>query len=386
MSTDWMTSPAASPVAVHQPPGLGGPTLRTGQPAIGKRPYRLLSDAERREWLGRRVGWACWGNLALVTLLLLLICYVSEGWWVSAALTYLPRVPYLLPSIPLFVLAAIYRRDLCWTPLVAMGLVLGPIMGFSAPTGTAAVPASGEKTLRLLSVNLQEGTGGPLRVFQEIEQMRPDVVVIQETLREIDGLDEQFADWQTVHVGEFFVASKFPISLVGECETQAFDRRTAIVCRVESPEGPFLVGNVHLNTVRHGLGELRLTSFVTGEGVEDFSWHQWTRRQEAAETEKFLHQYAELPLLVAGDFNAPTTSSMFTEHWSEWQSAFETAGMGYGYTVPCNTSHLWPQNTPWARVDHILTSPHWGVVSCRIGTGNGSDHRLIVADFVRMTH
>ena len=149
---------------------------------------------------------------------------------------------------------------------------------------------------------------------------------------------------------------------------------------VDTPAGTVQFGDVHLMTPRHGASGISVMSPLTGAGVEEFEWHQRLREDEAAETRAFFDRQAGPPRLIAGDFNAPTTSSMFTDHWSGYASAFETAGWGYGYTSPCNADRKWLPNTPWMRIDHLLADDRWSILSCRIGKSDGSDHRLLFTE------
>ncbi len=81
-----------------------------------------------------------------------------------------------------------------------------------------------------------------------------------------------------------------------------------------------------------------------------------------------------MPVLVAGDFNGgPDASELATLRDSgQFQSAFDVAGLGWGYTRP--------SSLPWARIDHILASPGWTVTSCWVGPSFGSDHKSLIAD------
>lgn len=321
-----------------------------------------------------------WGNFAGVLLVMLLLCLVSERWWLSALLTYLPRQLYALPAAILLPGALIVCRRAWWQNVLSLLIVLGPVMGFSMPTSSPpATAATGRTPLRIVSGNVQEGSGSLIRLMQEIERFEPNLVVLQETIRGCDELHETFSDWRRVHVGSYFVASKFPLRVVDHCRSRAFDRWTTVLVEVDLPGGPILLSDLHLSTPRHGATGLTPFSLLTGDGVDDFVWHQELRRQEATETREFLDRYRQRPLLVMGDFNTPSTSSLYREFWGDFQNAFEAAGYGYGYTAPCNTDTWWPRNTPWVRIDHILADSAWIVHSCHIGRTDGSDHRLMFA-------
>ena len=104
------------------------------------------------------------------------------------------------------------------------------------------------------------------------------------------------------------------------------------------------------------------------------------RNDEASTTRDFVDHVANgRPTLVVGDLNMPTSSHIYRTHWGAFINAHEAAGHGYGYTSPCSRFWWWPLETPWLRIDHILTSPHWAVSRCNRGESAGSDHRLVGA-------
>ncbi|MFV0443585.1 MAG: endonuclease/exonuclease/phosphatase family protein [Planctomycetaceae bacterium] len=330
--------------------------------------------------VGAWVSVLSWANLAAVGLVLFLLCIVSERWWFSAVLGYLPRQLYLVPAAALLVLSLVNRRSAAAINAVSLLLVAGPIMGLSMPVSSPAVAAPGRLAIKIASGNMQLGKGSVRRLMGEIGRFEPDLIVLQEASQGFEPLLEKYADWQQLHLKEFLVLSRYPVRMLDHCKPQAFERWSAVAVEVESPDGPIVVGDVHLMTPRHGADGLTVLSPLTGEGVDEFEWHQRLREDEAAVTRKFFRTFEKSPLLVMGDFNAPTTSSIFTAEWSDLQSAFEAAGWGYGYTSPCNASRLWLTNTPWMRIDHLLANDRWTIESCRIGTTDGSDHRLLFTE------
>lgn len=149
---------------------------------------------------------------------------------------------------------------------------------------------------------------------------------------------------------------------------------------VQAPQGPFLLHVAHLNSPRHAFSKLRLRSIFTGEGSAEVDRFLTERRQESRLARNHVRDgQTGLPQLVVGDFNMPVSSSVFRSHWSDLQSAFDTAGFGYGYTFPCDTKRSWPPGVPFVRIDHILADENWSIEHCRIGRRNGSDHRMIAA-------
>jgi endonuclease/exonuclease/phosphatase (EEP) superfamily protein YafD len=82
----------------------------------------------------------------------------------------------------------------------------------------------------------------------------------------------------------------------------------------------------------------------------------------------------DVPILVGGDFNGgPDSYELATLRDSgQFQSAFDVAGLGCGYTRPSSLA--------FARIDHNLASPAWTVTSCWVGPSFGSDDKSVIAD------
>ena len=220
------------------------------------------------------------------------------------------------------------------------------------------------------------------RVLNEIVTANPHIVCLQEAYNDGKTVKDHtvfFDGWFKIQRGEYFIASQFPMEFVGEVEVPSLERRSAIVVKIKSPMGEFLVTNIHQTTARHGLSELSIGSMFTG-GPASVEEYQRKRAEEAFTTRVFLSEQGwKTPTLVLGDFNMPSSSSIYQRNWSTFQNAFDVAGKGYGFTSPCNTDRLWPNNTPWLRIDHVLASHHWRINHCQVAMDNGSDHRAVAA-------
>lgn len=336
-----------------------------------------------------RVVWCLSGlNLALVIAVLLLIFVVSERWWVAAALTYLPRSPWALPAVILGAAAMWCHRPSVLVNVLSFGLAVGPIMELRVPgllnAPSTAIASTGQTKLRIVSCNVQLYKPDFAAVLNELSPYRPDVVVLQEALGDHPLLERFFPDWHHLHVEMFWIGSPYPLRLVTECQSEAFDRVSGIVVEVDAPGGPFLIADVHQMTARKGLREINKATLATGEAAGLVDEFRDLRTLEAAELREVIDRHAgDRPLIVCGDFNAPTCSNVFQQFWGDLQSAFDIAGFGYGYTSPCKNHRFWIPNMPWARIDHILCSNHWSIRECHVGQGNGSDHRLIAAELSR---
>ncbi|HET6422767.1 MAG TPA: endonuclease/exonuclease/phosphatase family protein [Planctomycetaceae bacterium] len=335
-----------------------------------------------------RLVWALSGiNLTVVIIVMLLVFVVSERWWVSTAMLYLPRAPWAIPSLVLAIAGLIWHRPSLWINVLAFLMVLGPLMEFRAPGFTGPLLTSTDtKTgvLRVVSCNVQAYKPNFADVLREVHQFKPDVVAFQEARGNHPLLTESFPDWYHLHHDYFFVTSRFPLKEIAQIETEAFDRPTAMLVEVETPDGLVVLADLHLMTARRGLKNINKGSLLNGEASGDVESFQILRDAEMAELRQAMEPHVNgRPLIACGDFNTPSSSSLFQEHWGDLKSSFDLAGVGFGYTAPVKTHTNWLSHTPWARIDHILCSPEWNVQRCIIGRSIGSDHHLIAAELVR---
>jgi endonuclease/exonuclease/phosphatase family metal-dependent hydrolase len=349
----------------------------------GQTPAPAPVAAKRLSTAARAVAWLSWVNLGLLLLLSWLLFGVSESWWFSSALTYAPRMPYLVPALALLIASGLWHRSSVPVNLIALAMVAVPIMGLSLPVARwmNASPASPEtRTLKVISCNVQDFRPDFASVLEEISRFNPDVVAFQDARSRSPLLEKYFASWHSVRNGEFFIASRFPVKPVAIGHFDTFDRAAVVQYELELPSTRVMFFNVHQMTPRHGLRELDLSSPITQRGSDRMARYLQLRAEEAAAVQEFVEgQRGRTPTLIAGDFNTPCESSLYQRHWNGFQNAFNCAGTGYGYSFPCTRQYCWPAGIPWMRLDHILADDAWRVRSCFVGSANGSDHRLIAA-------
>ena len=78
------------------------------------------------------------------------------------------------------------------------------------------------------------------------------------------------------------------------------------------------------------------------------------------------------PYLLCGDFNSTPHNWAYRHlvHELGLQDAFSVAGEGWGGT--------YHSRLPFARIDYVLASPAWEIVSARVGDVHLSDHRPLL--------
>jgi vancomycin resistance protein VanJ len=360
--------------AARPAPGQTSNRAEASEPIA--RPLRARSP-----WLlGCVVGY---GLIILVGFMLERV--VGDAWWPGAAILLSPRWSLLVPILPLGLWALFARR---WTIAAVVAIeavfILGPLMGFAIPWGRLRTGPAGP-SVRIMTFNRGNRKIDAARFARYIDRQKIDVICFQDfgnlVSVEIDPALAAVLDERGWHRdASRMIASRFPIvaeiprppenNLPEERYTMSLSR-----ARLEGPEGrEFVVGSVHMPTLRPGFRKL-------GSGdIRGFRMHLDWWASECGRVFEVLAETKDAPILVAGDFNnAAEASGLSTvrDH-ALFKSAFEEAGLGWGYTRPAAI--------PWARIDHILASYQWKVTQCWVGPDFGSDHRTLVAEVVLPAH
>jgi endonuclease/exonuclease/phosphatase (EEP) superfamily protein YafD len=259
--------------------------------------------------------------------------------------------------------------------MAAALVLLGPIMGLCLPWGRLTCPAG--PSLRVLTCNVDGHNFDVARLMNLVADTNPDVVAIQEYAG--DPLPWP-PGWHVQYNGELLVASRYPLRdfepFMQKHPPHHYWHTIALRCTMDTSQGPLVFCCVHLTSPHYGLDAL--LDHQTGINPT----HNGTlmaeieiRRVESATFAKWLGA-ARGPMILAGDFNMPTDSTIYREVWSGWTNAFSTSGFGFGYTK-WTAIRGWPFG---ARIDHVLGGP--GLAACRswVGPAVGSDHLPLLAE------
>jgi vancomycin resistance protein VanJ len=323
---------------------------------------------------------------ALIAALLLLTTaqQVAEvgPWWLELS-RYLPYPALLGPAV----LALIASLWLGWrwrvAALAALAAVLVVAMGW-----VHGRPDAGGRPLRLMTYNIKAykaslRPGGYDAVAAEVAAHRPDIVVAQDAHGASPaqaarlwpggsafGLPHSFA------VEQYIVASRYP--LLG-CAPGRIDYRGQahlyVRCTVDVDGHPLDLVTAHFESPRNGLNAARREGF---EGVDDWRQNFEDRLGQARALARGLAR-AERPLVIAGDLNAPESSSVIRTLLAlDLRDAFSSAGRGYGYSY----GHALRLGFSFLRIDHILVSPQIGVADVFVGGASASEHRPVIADLL----
>lgn len=322
----------------------------------------------------------------------LLLRLVGESWWVTIVGLYAPPVGFLFPA-PLVIAVAwawaprrillLQAFSLLFAIFALMGLHLGSV-------GTESV--SDASAIRLVSYNIDVGSRGVPNIVAQVQKLNPNLVLLQEAEGDLAAeLTAAFPGWHTDFRGQFFVASRFPLTSVYEPPplhyqageggaAQAGDGGAHFVrYTIATPLGLVDVFTVHTTSPREGLEdmrgqgflhELRAGHFLFGQGVDRLVFNTYRRGRQVQGLAAAARASAR-PVIIAGDTNLPGLSRIFRKNLGDFDDAFAAAGRGFGYT--------YPSRLPSMRIDRILTNGKLRAVDFRIGDTRASDHFCVGA-------
>ncbi|HET9820292.1 MAG TPA: endonuclease/exonuclease/phosphatase family protein [Burkholderiaceae bacterium] len=248
-------------------------------------------------------------------------------------------------------------------------------------------PRAAAAPLRVVTYNakVQEALarpGGIAALEAEVRRLAPDVLLLQdaEGLRTaragaaiVDG-PPLFGLPHVAAVSQYVIASRLPLRecRIGRLDVPGASHRS-LRCRVEHEGASLWIVNAHLLTPRGGLMAARRDPI---DGVETWEENLARRlvqaRQLAAEAAGIAG-----PRIVAGDLNATEASPVVQALRAVGlRDAFSEAGRGWGFSY----GHTMRWGLPFLRIDHILVSREFEVLSSSVGGGDASAHRPVVAD------
>lgn len=311
------------------------------------------------------------GYLVSLAAALVLLYPLGDRFWLSTLLLVGPRFVLGLP-LPLLALAALARdRRLLWALGLAGLVLLGPILGFEMPLRIPVRPASSPQDIRVLTWNVGGGRLTVEELRSVLEEHLPTITVLQECGSPV-LTPPASAEWNEVHESGLCLLSRFPVRRVAarsQDDVWQMSGSGAIVrYELRSPQGPLHLTNVHLETPREGI---EAVMYGLWRGIPELDAKNGQRDFEAGLARRWVDASPGPSRLVAGDFNMTVESAVFREHWSGYEDAFSSAGLGFGFTKRTRKFGT--------RIDHILLGPGWVCLRAWVGA-HGHDHFPVLAD------
>lgn len=257
--------------------------------------------------------------------------------------------------------------------------VIGSVACSSGPGRTARAPSPNQKTLSVMTYNVNYGLAGDESTLAAIDGQHADLVLLQETtpawevvLGEHLGARYPFMKFRhCCGAGGMAVLSRFPFRERDYLYPPEGGWFPAWIFEVDAPIGTLQVMNVHLrpqigdsgpNVIGVASGMIRTPAIREGE-ISDY----------------FPHLRPKVPTLIAGDFNESEDGDAL-DYLDE---------RGFRSTLPeFSEDDTWHWNmsvigTVSRRFDHIVYGPGLEPLSARVIQAGASDHLPVVAIFER---
>ncbi|MBP3960451.1 endonuclease/exonuclease/phosphatase family protein [Gemmata sp. G18] len=310
-------------------------------------------------------GWGClvlsvglWGLLR-----------AADSWPAATVVMFAPL--HLLALLPgtLLLVAAIFHRRALRTLAPAFLVTAGPVAGFCVPWTSASADALAGPRVRVLTCNAHYSRipVGPLDRL--VTEARPDVVVLQEWNSKNHSEVLIGPEWHVHRDSGHFLASRYPIRRAESLGNQSAGTQGSVTrYALDTRAGAVTLFSVHLASPRDGLSEVAKGDTFGLNNILANSELRWIQSRNLADWAGRV----DGPVVLAGDFNTPPHSDIFRQVWGGYESAFTSAGWGWGHTFIVRVNAV--------RIDHILVGSGGHALECWVGPPIGSPHRPVIAD------
>lgn len=243
-------------------------------------------------------------------------------------------------------------------------------LGKSAPEPGYPEPVNGTPVIRAITMNCSIfAHGSPA---EDIAAWHPDIVLLQDAFPHqvksiADALYGGHGDYRTR--GTNGIVTRWKIER--EIRNPTAERNQQVT--VLTPDGTRIeIVNVHLQSAATNL------RFWDRAAWREHRVNRALRLSELATTTKVLEDttnFPHTPTLFGGDFNAPANDIAQRQLGRDFDDAFAAAGTGWG-----DTYH---RRFPILRIDALHATRHLQPVRALTVTSRHSDHRMVIADFVK---
>lgn len=222
--------------------------------------------------------------------------------------------------------------------------------------------------LRVVSLNC---AGGSKDAAAEVEQYRPDIVLLQESpsRNEVKDLARQLFKEDAGFVwgvdASIIARGKVvPVDLPVRLRTDFVQARVQLTSGVE----------LEVISLRLLPGVVRMDLWSRSCWQAHAEHRRAQREQLQAVAQQIDAVPHTTPLIVSGDFNAPAGDAIFRLLQPRLHDAFKEGGTGWGNTIL--------NDTPVLRIDQIWVSERFRAMAVVARRTKHSDHRMVVCDLV----
>lgn len=331
---------------------------------------KLTAAPRWRRRAARSVAVFSWFYLVLCLGLWALL-QAGDIWWLATLLMFSPRWLLLLPLAPLLLAAVLWRRRTLGVLLIVLVLIAGPIMDFSVPWRRLRFDTPEGPRLRVLTCNMHYQQPVPAVLDRLLAESRPDIVAVQEWDSSEQAAFFPQEEWDTHREQGLFLACRGPIRKATRLGHDSMHAKGSVMrYELQTSAGIVTFFSLHLASPRQGLYEVIHEPRL---GIKDLQAGSVMRGEQFENLSREVEDVTG-PLLLAGDFNTPTESSLFRDVWGRYTDAFTSGGWGWGYTFIGSRTTV--------RIDHILAGPGWRCEHSWVAPALGPPHRPVLADLV----
>lgn len=311
--------------------------------------------------------------LLLCALLVALEWWGERSWIIGIAL-YAPPQIFLAPLLILTPWGM--RKGSRWLVLHVLCVL---IVAFAYPNfqlGFRSEPKPSD--IVLITHNIGQGNRDQFHAF--VASQKPDFIVMQDSQNR--KFERTFPDYEIAVRNEFALASKHLIQKVELVESvKSGNRAVAARFEVYVRGQAMAIYNIHLPTPRARLNRVLSARIVPDLFLDDSpktstqSYRVWMDERIAlARRLADVLSAEKLPVLAAGDFNAPDHGYIYRMFASEFVDSHRAAGRGWGMTFPGHVRNPVSFFGPWLRLDYVFAGKGWTVRSCDVDPGRISQH------------
>lgn len=315
----------------------------------------------------------------------------AESHWLTTVILYIPPGMWIFPLIFLAPIAWIFDRAQILLHIAVIPLLIFHYMEWKPG------PGLNRETGNFLVVSNNIGQSSKTNFWPFAEALHPDVIMVQEggTIVYRYLKYHKKAKWNAAAVDQFGIMTRHKIIEAKEIPgldtpPEGLEDLVAVRFVIRVGEQDVVLYNVRLPTPRDALADLRangfLRSFFTGEGVyskevrQEFQAFMDRNRTLAAKIIKAASSETD-PVIIAGDFNAPS-QGLVAKHFSKYfHDAHRLTGHGCGFTFPGQTRNPFSLFGPYTRIDHIYSNKLIIPAGSVVEKARISQHRAVAASF-----
>ncbi len=319
--------------------------------------------------------------------------WIGEQHMTLGFLLYLPRQTFLLPLPFIMVLTLFFDWKLVGLQIAAGAAFVAFGMEWQGRSVNVWKGTVEEGIFTVLTYNRGQHANQSLQPFKNLT--KPDFIVFQEAPLRAQryGKAEGYEEFTShVSLGEFTLLSRFPIISATPVMAKTAERERMVAVRyvVDLGGRHAAIYSVHFASPRRTLGSYARGGFLYGViGLPGTPFNEkrkksqlwWDDRIEQARELLLMIEQESLPVILAGDLNAPSGGYIHQLFKSTLRDAHAEAGSGFGFTFPGATHNPLSGGGPWMRIDYVFCSSRWEPVACLTEEERPSQHRAVAVKF-----